>query len=626
MYKLIFLLIFFISASFSQDIFLLSKYKENILIDNYQSTYISSNNHLSPIDINQSLYTKKEKSVFGRTKDTIYSKLIIYNDTDSDKEVILVNPRVGIDYLDVWVYNNDILIKKQELGDMRNINNRELVSRYSAIEINVLKNQKYIIYSKIYSTTNGVLEANYLLTNLKSFNEYHTKDMTWWGLYGGMLLALIFYNFILFVIIKDKVFLIHTNYAIMSLITYFALYEIFYYLDFTNNYLLLNHLSYVGVYISTILQILLPLYFFKVSKNNYKFLYRIYIAYIYILSLMLLFYLLDLFDDYIIRTNLITYIPLLGLFIIFFASIYFVIKKENGAIFYMIAKIILIIGMVFTSYIIYDGFKNNIYIASIVTSILIILEIFFITLALSTKVKLIKQENSDLQLIANLQNKYTQLGQYLTTIVHQWRKPLGALGAVVANMEHNIYIDNISKSEIKENIEDLKIITQNFNEITQQIYKYISNEEYKRVSNLKSLIYHNLNHFRKSNISVEYEFINCNQDIQLYEATFSQLMIILISNSFNIFEKRCIENPKIIFEYKKTTDGFILSMSDNGGGISKNIIQDLFKPFKTTTDGFGIGLYMAKQIVDIKFNGKIEVNNIKNGAIFNIFIPNNSTK
>ena len=60
-------------------------------------------------------------------------------------------------------------------------------------------------------------------------------------------------------------------------------------------------------------------------------------------------------------------------------------------------------------------------------------------------------------------------------------------------------------------------------------------------------------------------------------------------------------------------------MEDNGGGIDKQNINKIFKPYYTTkSDGHGIGLYMAKMIIEDKMDGKIVVNNINNGVVFSI--------
>lgn len=62
-----------------------------------------------------------------------------------------------------------------------------------------------------------------------------------------------------------------------------------------------------------------------------------------------------------------------------------------------------------------------------------------------------------------------------------------------------------------------------------------------------------------------------------------------------------------------------LIIKDNGGGIKKENIINIFKRFYKTPDsnGFGIGLAMAKTIVE-KNNGEISVKNENNGASFEI--------
>lgn len=71
-------------------------------------------------------------------------------------------------------------------------------------------------------------------------------------------------------------------------------------------------------------------------------------------------------------------------------------------------------------------------------------------------------------------------------------------------------------------------------------------------------------------------------------------------------------------------DGWaILSVSDNGCGMSKEFIEGLlFRPFKTTKkNGMGIGLYQSKMIVEAH-GGRIEVESEEGkGSTFKIFLP-----
>jgi hypothetical protein len=67
----------------------------------------------------------------------------------------------------------------------------------------------------------------------------------------------------------------------------------------------------------------------------------------------------------------------------------------------------------------------------------------------------------------------------------------------------------------------------------------------------------------------------------------------------------------------------VLSVEDNGGGMSSAFVQGhLFKPFRTTKEkGLGIGLYQCKQIVEAH-GGRIEVESREGeGTVFRVVVP-----
>ncbi|MDD7464071.1 MAG: HAMP domain-containing sensor histidine kinase [Anaerococcus sp.] len=76
---------------------------------------------------------------------------------------------------------------------------------------------------------------------------------------------------------------------------------------------------------------------------------------------------------------------------------------------------------------------------------------------------------------------------------------------------------------------------------------------------------------------------------------------------------------KIFIKSEKNPLFTSLIIQDNGGGIEKDKLKKIFKRFYKTPDsnGFGIGLAMAKSIVE-KNNGEILVKNIENGASFEL--------
>ena len=68
----------------------------------------------------------------------------------------------------------------------------------------------------------------------------------------------------------------------------------------------------------------------------------------------------------------------------------------------------------------------------------------------------------------------------------------------------------------------------------------------------------------------------------------------------------------------------LINIKDDGGGISKEVINKVFDPYFTTknqTQGTGLGLYMSKQIIENSMCGSLSVKNTKEGAEFRISLP-----
>jgi signal transduction histidine kinase len=106
---------------------------------------------------------------------------------------------------------------------------------------------------------------------------------------------------------------------------------------------------------------------------------------------------------------------------------------------------------------------------------------------------------------------------------------------------------------------------------------------------------------------------------------FNQAFLVLLSNAKDALIDDHTKTERIINISTKTNhnDEIILTISDNGGGIALEIIDKIFEPYFTTKfkdKGTGIGLSMTYNIIQ-KMNGKIEVNNNKEGAVFTIILP-----
>nr|WP_224959435.1 HAMP domain-containing sensor histidine kinase [Geomonas fuzhouensis] len=65
-----------------------------------------------------------------------------------------------------------------------------------------------------------------------------------------------------------------------------------------------------------------------------------------------------------------------------------------------------------------------------------------------------------------------------------------------------------------------------------------------------------------------------------------------------------------------------MTIRDNAGGIPEEISDKIFDPYFTTKgpQGTGIGLYMAKMIIERNMGGSLSAENIDGGARFTVLV------
>jgi len=113
------------------------------------------------------------------------------------------------------------------------------------------------------------------------------------------------------------------------------------------------------------------------------------------------------------------------------------------------------------------------------------------------------------------------------------------------------------------------------------------------------------------------------KDILIAELDKTQLIRIitnLVKNATQSLESQ--EHPKIEVKVKEVNANVIISVADNGKGISEEDATKIFEPkFTTKSSGMGLGLPMIKNIVEA-YNGNITfTSEINKGTVFTVSIP-----
>ncbi len=217
--------------------------------------------------------------------------------------------------------------------------------------------------------------------------------------------------------------------------------------------------------------------------------------------------------------------------------------------------------------------------------------------------------NSFNEMAGNLRELDRKKSDFLSVAAHQLRTPLSGLRWTF-NMLLNGDIGPISDNQktflmkgYENNIRMITIVNDML--VADKLSFSRTNYEFKEV-NISDLIDNVLSEISsqasKRNISIEYK--NKSKDLPpAYVDT--ELIHVVLQNLLQNAVKYTIDGGKIEIDVKKEENHLIVSIADNGIGIPEDQQKDVFTKFfrarnavKQETDGSGLGLYIAKTIVE----------------------------
>jgi len=250
-------------------------------------------------------------------------------------------------------------------------------------------------------------------------------------------------------------------------------------------------------------------------------------------------------------------------------------------------------------------------------------------ISMTKREKHLKEEINKLQRALNKQtDKYTEqskmmqkqskmlaLGDMLSNLSRQWRRPLTEISETVQHIKVNVekdmkitnedinnlvYINN-SAEYLSRTVDDFRI----FLKADSLKIDFIVNEIVEKSLAINKSI------LDKNNIKIVKDL---DKDLMVHNLSFGllQAMVNIIYNSKDALKKIAVEDRYIFISTKNSEESIQITITDTGNGIPDEVKDDVFKPYFTTkqkTYGTGLGLHMTHNIIEQNMSGKVSVSN-----------------
>lgn len=225
------------------------------------------------------------------------------------------------------------------------------------------------------------------------------------------------------------------------------------------------------------------------------------------------------------------------------------------------------------------------------------------------------------------QSKRAEIGEMIGNIAHQWRQPLAIVTAILGILKEKNELRVLTQEESSEKLINISQRIRYMSETIEDFMNY-----YRPGKDKENFIVYdaivkaqNIAPFSATEDTISV-ILSGEKEIMIFGIfnEFIQAIVSILTNIFELLEERQLQHVTVEIVIKKDKNDVLIEIADTAGGIAEENLFKIFDPYFTTKHqsmGTGLGLYIAKMIIEETMQGSMRATNKQNGALFSIRIP-----
>lgn len=239
----------------------------------------------------------------------------------------------------------------------------------------------------------------------------------------------------------------------------------------------------------------------------------------------------------------------------------------------------------------------------------------------------LEEENREKEIMLIYQSRQAKIGEMVGNITHQWKQPLNTINLILANLLDSYRYGDLDEKRLQKSVYKVDKIVDKMSETITDFSDFLKPNKKKEYFDVRDCI--------KSAILLMEESINlhrikvevrCETEDKAfgYQNDVTHVIFNLLNNARDAIVSSGPDERLITITISSDEEFLKVSVVNTGEPIPAELEAHIFEPYFTTKEksgGTGLGLYISKQIVEDRLNGKIHVKNTSGGVRGDIFIP-----
>lgn len=158
------------------------------------------------------MMNKKERINFGYSESAFWLKISLISKDQQEYKKILEIAYAVLDHVDVYTYNQQQQLRNVQLGDKVPFHQRLIKQRNFLVPIDFQANQLIDVYIRLQSTSS--IQAPVNLWNSKDYYQVDQGYLLGQGVYFGIALVMLLYNFFIYLATGEKNYIYYVGYTV----------------------------------------------------------------------------------------------------------------------------------------------------------------------------------------------------------------------------------------------------------------------------------------------------------------------------------------------------------------------------------------------------------------------------